>query len=68
MWRVRCEEESKGRPVRLLRREVAVSNVDIVWVGVSLSVARVKLIEGRFTTTDALVIGLLIFFAWPRGG
>ena len=54
--------------MRLLRREVAVSNVDIVWVGVSLSVARVKLIEGRFTTTDALVIGLLIFFAWPRGG
>lgn len=53
--------------MRVLRREVAVSNVDIVWVGVSLSIARVKLIEGCFTVTDALAIGLLIFFAWPRG-
>jgi hypothetical protein len=48
----------------LLLRETTLSDFDIVWLGLMLTVTRERLVENRFSVTDLVSWACVLVFIW----
>ena len=48
----------------LFCRETALSDFDIVWLGLMLTVTRERLVENRFSVTDLVSWACVLVFIW----
>ena len=48
----------------LLLRETTLSDFDIVWLGLMLTVTRERLVENRFSMTDLVSWACVLVFIW----